>query len=253
MFYASKFQDRIPVWEDTQKVSKEKYNEIPESEKHNVIYHPIKKIYDTTYVRVLPMDTIDAAFYAIEHFEAISPVVLNMADNTKPGGNVHLASGAQEENLFRRSNYFLTLKKEFYPISDNSVIYSPDVTVFKSGEDTENPENCYNYIEPRKLCFIASASVSYPNSDGKVFLNEKDYNLQCTKIETIFQTCMIKKHDTLILSAYGCGAFVCPAEAVAKIFKEKLKKYNGVFKNVIFAIHDPKGENIKIFKNILRN
>lgn len=72
--------------------------------------------------------------------------VLNMASRSNPGGGVHHGSGAQEENLFRRSNAFCSLyqfvdygQDEYrvplntaasYPIPrESGGIYSPGITV----------------------------------------------------------------------------------------------------------------------------
>jgi uncharacterized protein (TIGR02452 family) len=44
-----------------------------------------------------------------------NPVVLNLADILVPGGCVESGSGAQEESIFRRSNYCKTLIEELYP------------------------------------------------------------------------------------------------------------------------------------------
>lgn len=44
-----------------------------------------------------------------------NPVVLNLADILVPGGCVESGSGAQEESIFRRSNYMKTLTADFYP------------------------------------------------------------------------------------------------------------------------------------------
>lgn len=44
-----------------------------------------------------------------------NPVVLNLADILVPGGCVESGSGAQEESIFRRSNYCRTLTSDFFP------------------------------------------------------------------------------------------------------------------------------------------
>lgn len=45
----------------------------------------------------------------------MNPVVLNLADILVPGGCVESGSGAQEESIFRRSNYCKTLTEDHYP------------------------------------------------------------------------------------------------------------------------------------------
>jgi uncharacterized protein (TIGR02452 family) len=80
------------------------------------------------------------------------PAVLNMANRRNPGGGVHHGSGAQEENLFRRSNAFCSLyqfvdygpdygvprnEAASYPIPrESGAIYSPALTVLRSAEGT---------------------------------------------------------------------------------------------------------------------
>lgn len=43
-------------------------------------------------------------------------LVLNLASSFCPGGGVVKGSIAQEEDLFRKTNYFLSLPMKFYPI-----------------------------------------------------------------------------------------------------------------------------------------
>src|SRR5579885_3259113 len=78
-------------------------------------------------IEVREQDTLAAA----EDFLSESPLVLNMASDYKPGGGVEKGSTAQEESLFRRTNYAYTLTRNFYPLKANEIVYSPDVTVFK--------------------------------------------------------------------------------------------------------------------------
>lgn len=40
----------------------------------------------------------------------LNPLVLNMASPKRPGGGFRNGSAAQEENIFRRSNYFQVLE-----------------------------------------------------------------------------------------------------------------------------------------------
>ena len=63
------------------------------------------------------------------------------------------------------------------------------------------------------------------------------------------------KVDTLILSAFGCGAFKNDPEYIAKTFKNIISTTPYSYKKIIFAIYDDanaseKG-NYKTFKRIL--
>ena len=78
-----------------------------------------------------------------------------MANPDHPGGGVEHGCIAQEESLFRRSNYHLTLKSEIYPsplypIELDELIYSPNVHI-----KSETQEGLY-------LDFVASAALAYP-------------------------------------------------------------------------------------------
>ncbi len=86
--------------------------------------------------------------------KGFNPVVLNMACATCPGtvfrnsnsffqgGGYKSGAGAQEEDLFRRSNYVQSLEDPDhldserswkYPIPEFGGVYSPSVFVFRSG------------------------------------------------------------------------------------------------------------------------
>ncbi|CAF5226259.1 unnamed protein product, partial [Rotaria magnacalcarata] len=58
------------------------------------------------------------------------------------------------------------------------------------------------------------------------------------KIENIFAIAYHHKHDCLILSAFGCGAFKNPSDHIASIFKSVIYQYAGFFNTIYFAIVD---------------
>ena len=120
-------QLRVDCWKDTQNKCKNIKIITPSIQiKHikNVNQIPCKRYVNST-LFFYNMDTIDCAL----HFE--NPLVLNLASDYHPGGGVAKGSGAQEESLFRRSNYFQTLTKQYYPILDGYAIYSPNVSIIK--------------------------------------------------------------------------------------------------------------------------
>ena len=98
-------------------------------------------------------------------------------------------------------------------------------------------------------------------NNGK--FTEEDRKLFENKIRNILNVAFLHKHETVILGALGCGAWQCPQEEVANIFKEVLKEYNGIFHTIVFAILEVNKKdyivqnsnlersNYEIFKKIL--
>lgn len=204
--------------------------------------------------------------------DGYQPIVLNMASERIPGGGVISGSGAQEENLFRRTNLFKSLyqfhdvgkeygvkqRKERYPLNERyGGIYTPFVTVFRGGEDVG-----YQLLDdPYAISVVSVAAMRRPQTtkDGKLVNNA----IRATKfkIAQMLDIALEHGHDTIVLSAFGCGAFKTPPAEMATLFKQAFesKRYKGAFKKVIFAIiengcsfrkHNPQG-NFAPFKEIL--
>jgi len=232
--------NRIEIWRDTyQQSTKGRFSKVfvPPSIKLTEISIDIKPIYKQTQIHVLDMDTVDAAIDL--KLKGYNPVLLNMADDRVAGGCVKSGSVAQEENLFRRSNYVNHLKGHFYPMNIKQIdlIYSKDVLFFK-----ENEKDLYRYMKtPESLCVIACPALRFPalqESENKEmhFKNESDKILMKQKINMIYKVGYLYGHDTLVLSAHGCGAWGGPTLDIAYLFKEVSIKYNKCFRHIIFAI-----------------
>jgi uncharacterized protein (TIGR02452 family) len=202
------------------------------------------------------------------------PTVLNMANRRHPGGGVFNGSNAQEENLFRRTNLFLSLfpyspeyAKKFgfpkqkngkYPLDKNfGGIYSNYIEVFKD-------ENYYLMENPFFIAVITvpalNRPVIYKNLNGEYRIADSLIEPTKNKIRTILNIAAIWDQETLVLSAFGCGAFRNPPKHMAELFKEVLEEdtYKNRFKEICFAIlddhnsrkeHNPEG-NYKPFKEV---
>eukprot|EP01114_Cavostelium_apophysatum_P004608 TRINITY_DN1492_c1_g1_i2.p1 TRINITY_DN1492_c1_g1~~TRINITY_DN1492_c1_g1_i2.p1 ORF type:complete len:353 (-),score=67.85 TRINITY_DN1492_c1_g1_i2:155-1213(-) len=217
---------------------------------------------DKTVVEVIEGDCIEAALN-LKLNEKLNPAVLNMASAKRPGGGYRNGAGAQEENLFRRTNYYQHLEHpqqaRRYRIGDFDGIYSPDVLVFRSSEATG-----YEFLPSCvKLAFIAVAAYARPRL-VKGARNEQELTSNMAdgtkrKIKTILNIALANGHDSVVLSAFGCGAYANPPLHIAKLFHEVINKfYRGAFKKIVFAIidddnarksHNPNG-NFLPFKQI---
>lgn len=134
--------------------------------------HHLPTLKEETIVKVENLDCLLVAENLLK--EGYHPAVLNMASRQNPGGGVQTGAGAQEENLFRRTNLFQSMfqfvpyaekfdvrKSRFqYPLDrNNGGIYTPDATVFRGTEQAGYPllEN------PFQMSFIAVAGINRPH------------------------------------------------------------------------------------------
>jgi uncharacterized protein (TIGR02452 family) len=71
-------------------------------------------------------------------------------------------------------------------------------------------------------------------------MSKADADLTLDKIRTIFRIGKAHLHDSLVLSALGCGAFANPPVHIAKLFHQVMEEdeFRDVFKLIDFAILD---------------
>lgn len=221
--------------------------------------------FDTEW-HVVQEDCLMAAVSLSE--KGLNPAVLVLASSNNPGGGYMNGAGAQEENLCRRSTLWQCLMDPFsvdmerkwsYPIPQFGGIYSPKVLVFRGSEKEGYPF----LAAPIKLGFINSAAYHEPPVErGKGVewrLSGRIIGDYLKKMRAIFSIALERGHDSIVLSAYGCGAYRNPPRHMAELFYEVLMDplFRNSFKVVCFAIlddhnahkgHNPEG-NFKPFKD----
>ena len=98
------------------------------------------------------------------------------------------------------------------------------------------------------MSFLAvSAYPNPPLTQSKQRLTPEIAEKTKQKIRVMFATGLNKGHDSLVLSALGCGAFRNPPRHMAELFKQVLLEENFVnkYKHISFAIiddHNARGE-----------
>jgi len=203
-----------------------------------------------------------------------NPCVLNMASGKNPGGGVLNGSGAQEENIFRRSNLFASLyqfanyatqygiekNRKQYPLdSVCGGIYSQNITVFRSSENSG-----YALLDtPFQVSVVSVPAINRPELlKTNEYLRIVEHLIEPTKekMRTILRIAGKYEHKALVLSAFGCGAFCNPPEHIAELFREVFAEpeFQNRFALVVFAIisdhnsnraHNPNG-NFEPFRKI---
>jgi len=163
---------------------------------------------------------------------------LNFASARNQGGGFLSGAVAQEEDLCRCSGLYPCLKSK--PIFYNEkilcdhcfytdhIIYSPDVPFFR---DDSN-----NFLEqPFDLSIISSPA---PNLRGAEEIDEAQLiEVIFERARKILKIAALHEHETIILGAWGCGAFGNDPILVATIFEEALKDVPH-FSHVCFAVYD---------------
>jgi uncharacterized protein (TIGR02452 family) len=169
-----------------------------------------------------------------------------MASHKRPGGGYLSGAGAQEENLFRRTNYFQFLEPSLhrpaaihYPLPEFGGIYSPAVTVFRGAE-----ADGYPWLEqPAPMSFVAVAAYSRPplvRQGGRQRIQAPWDQRTKDKIRLALEIGLAHGHNAIVLSALGCGAFANPPAHVAELFLETIVEggFRYAYRHMLFAIID---------------
>ncbi len=193
--------------------------------------------------------------------------VLNFANWFQPGGGVEEGANAQEECLCRISTLYpcITIQdcwNNFYkphrqignPMANNDLIYSPGVTVFKT--DTTSPE-MMDEKDWFKVDVITAAAPDLRGCPHEIRTSEDFYkNMSITHYKRgarIMDTAISCNADTIVIGAFGCGAFRNDPELVAKTYKALLPDYMHAFRTIEFAIYcgDAERLNYQVFKKVI--
>jgi uncharacterized protein (TIGR02452 family) len=167
------------------------------------------------------------------------PVALNFASATQPGGGFLSGARAQEEYLARSSGLYACLRANpmyaFHrarhdPLYTDYVIYSPEVPVFRADDGT--------LLEtPYTVGIITSPAVNagaLPRGRQAEILPA-----MWSRILKVLAAGVCHAHDSIVLGAWGCGAFGNSSSEIAPLFRKALEEnFKGAYGQVIFAIID---------------
>lgn len=218
--------------------------------------------------------SLDAALLHCNRTPGSKVAVLNFASATNPGGGVAKGSKAQEEALCRCSTLFPVLntqelQEKFYRFHQehqdtrytDACIYTPGITVFKT--DTSIPER----LSPeywRQVDVISCAApnlrkVPYnrmnPGTGPAIPVSDRELlEIHKTRGRKIFRVAVANGVDTLILGAFGCGAFMNSPSVVARAYRGILEEFDGYISKVEFAVYCPPGDdtNYRAFTKVMR-
>jgi uncharacterized protein (TIGR02452 family) len=223
----------VLIWEETKSryVSMKPQDSIVVDSFDRERYESTKRPYTTKLVWH-PTDCVDVAVELKQ--KGFNPLLLNMASDFQPGGGVAKGTTAQEEELFRRSNYFKFLHRRWYPFPPLRTIVSKGVEFYR-----HSVADGYALMEsPVLVDCVAVAGIRRPecSQDLRRFKHTSDANLLLAKLRLLFQVAAENGNDVLVLSALGCGAFGGPIPHIAALFRQVVDENAGRFREIHFAI-----------------
>lgn len=274
-------QENIEIFKDTEKLCKENtaikealqksrkgQKLIPEDVEMPLIDkkrfgHPAKVV-------VSKKRTLEAA----AAYKETKTAVHNFASASNPGGGVERGANAQEECLCRCSDLYFCLNTPemlngFYrphrqarnPIHNDDIIFTPEVLVFK--RDSE----CPKLLDGSEWYQVDVITCAAPNlrerlgntfntGDGRKSVKMSDealLDLHERRLRRILDTAISEKDETVILGAFGCGAFKNKPEIVVQAAGNVIEDYLYAFKNIEFAVYcSPRDDrNFRVFENYM--
>ena len=169
-------------------------------------------------------------------------LLLNFASAKNPGGGFLGGARAQEEPLARSSGLFATLdgqpmydhhRAQRDPIYTDWMLVSPAVPFFRTDEGAllDRP--------------WAAGVLTAPAVNAKVVLARDPSRaaevatIMARRIERVLAIAAAERYRTLVLGAWGCGAFGNDPAVIAPLFGAALHgPFAGVFDRVVFAVLD---------------
>ncbi|MCR5654996.1 MAG: TIGR02452 family protein, partial [Lachnospiraceae bacterium] len=187
-----------------------------------------------------------------------APLVMNFANAVTPGGGFLNGAQAQEECLCRNSTLYASISSgradEMYhynrehPSATGSdyMLLSPEVCVFR--------KPTLEYLdEPYE---VAVMTVPAPNRNGRaVFTPQRTLDIVMKDRLRKFLTIAARNgYRSLVLGAWGCGAFGHNTDTVAGYFYDLffIEGYHKYFEEIVFAIWRDE-EKMAAFRKVFGN
>ena len=230
--------ENVKIYTDNENICQKFYNGVINSQhdKSEIVSDPPKKRridYDGS-----PNITVVNSTSLIEALKFEKPMILNFASAIHPGGGYIRGANAQEECLCRSSTLYPVLKpfEHFYSFHKDSsdtrysdiMIYSPEITFFRDD---------YGFMMDKPVD-ISVLTAAAPNNRNKHISNDDLRKIFEHRIRKVFLIAEHHRHKNLILGAWGCGAFACDPDIVAKAFSTVIFSSTWDFSNLVFAIAD---------------
>ena len=222
-------------------------------------------------VRVTGRRSLEAARAIIDERPGSRVAVLNFASPVNPGGGVKNGASAQEESLCRCTTlydsldqrrmwdaYYLPNRGSGDALATDACIWTPNVVVCKSDESIPQRLTQDDWFEVDMLTCAApnlrgtTSNLDNPDAsrtDGVPLT--RIYEIHKKRASHILTVAASLNVDSLVLGAFGCGAFRNDPYLVASAWEEPINQMRHHFDLIEFAVfHMPyETENYEAFRD----
>ena len=191
----------------------------------------------------------EASFLSERRQEEKPILVLNFANPVNPGGGVRRGARAQEEDLCRKSSLLLSLEgtdaAEYYAynrslhtfMGSHAIILTPFVEIIRD----ENG----SLMDETYLVAVLTCAAPMITRGMEGLTNDQYQEMLFTRIKGILLCAAYYGYHTLVLGAWGCGAFGNDAALMSDLFYRALKELRNTnvmngnrFRRIEFAVLD---------------
>jgi len=192
--------------------------------------------------------------------------VLNFANANCFGGGVRGGAGAQEENMFRRTDCYCSKKPNETDQHDMYVPAHTELLNARHGRvylDTDQHRVCvrdqeeelqgdlgYRFLAQSEIFpFIELRAAAKDLRRRTNYMSDAVFEVDCRRrVKAQFETLLAKKVRHVVLGAFGCGAFENNPVIVARVYMQAVVQYAQHFDVVAFAIVKSR-DNLAAFRH----
>jgi len=180
-------------------------------------------------IRLRVADTLDAAAELHQDSKSRNAkssriAILNMASPLRPGGGFLNGATSQEESLCMRTTLHPSLKEEFYRLPEIGAIYTRDVLVFRNSDAdaADLPKSERFFVDVITAAMHRMPETEEDEEGAKTYANDKDRKTAEQKMRAVMRIAKSRGVKSLVLGAWGCGAYGNPVGEIAAAWRRAL-------------------------------